>query len=114
MLAATRRQLLYASMMACDAWLAARAPRGAAAGSGAAIVRLDAVGDFLLWLEAGRETARRLGAAEVTLIANAAWADYARQLGWRRVLPLDVRALLTDVSYRLRSLRRIAAENFAV
>jgi hypothetical protein len=74
-------------------------------------VRLDAAGDFFIWLQSGaadiarfaRESQRRS-----VLIANRAWADYARYTGlWDEVIDVEPVQLMRKPLYRLRFLRRV-------
>ena len=46
------------------------------------IVRQDAIGDFVMWLDAARELAEhfRSQGRKVTLLANKAWSGWAQQL----------------------------------
>jgi ADP-heptose:LPS heptosyltransferase len=77
------------------------------------ILRLDAIGDFFVWLQSGAvgvaQYARRDG-QRVILVANAAWATYAQRLGlWDEVIPVDVPRLMRRPAYRWAVLRRLRA-----
>lgn len=78
------------------------------------LVRLDAIGDFVLWLDAAKAM-RRLyppGECEIFLLGNLAWCDLARELPYfDQVLPLDRGRFTDDLRYRrslLKELRRAA------
>jgi ADP-heptose:LPS heptosyltransferase len=108
-------RVVRALMLATDPVVRVLSPRSIGGAARAALVRLDTLGDFLLWAEAGREASRRLAPARVTLIANAAWAGYAERLGgWHEVMAVEIPRFSSDFRYRLRTLRRIAAAGFGV
>lgn len=72
------------------------------------ILRLDALGDFFIWLQSGALEVTdfaRQGSSSVALIANEVWADYARELGlWDEVVAIDPWRMMRDPLYRLRTL----------
>jgi ADP-heptose:LPS heptosyltransferase len=82
-----------------------------------ALVRLDAIGDFILWIDAAQELARHYRAAgnRVVLIGNDAWAKWAQQLSiFDEVLPINPHSFRTDLVYRLHTgvaVRRIGMES---
>jgi ADP-heptose:LPS heptosyltransferase len=77
----------------------------------AVIVRLDALGDFFIWMQSGAvEISRhvRQSGHRAVLLANASWADYARQTGlWDDVLAVDPVLMMKNPLYRLKTLARI-------
>lgn len=81
---------------------------------GSLVVRLDALGDFILWAQAGVvifEHLRKQG--PVTLIANTQWASYAGELFDNiRVVPLDRRRFEIDLVYRISFLANIRRCSF--
>lgn len=68
----------------------------------ALVVRLDAIGDFVLWTGAARALREWMGPqTKVTLAANAVWADLARtQEVADEVWPVERQALEWDGAYR--------------
>lgn len=57
---------------------------------GVAIVRLDLIGDFILWLNAAKKFRNLYPNAKLTLIANQAWSDLARLLPyWDDMIMID-------------------------
>ena len=81
------------------------------------IVRVDLIGDFVLWIPA----ARALRAVypreqwQITLAANALWADLAVKQGiFDEVWPVDTWRLVASPGYRYRTLRRVRAARFDV
>ncbi len=69
------------------------------------LVRLDAIGDFVLWLDAAQATVNRYKeqGKNAVLVANAAWAEWAKELGiFDDVITLDRRKFEQDLLYRFR------------
>jgi ADP-heptose:LPS heptosyltransferase len=77
----------------------------------AVIVRLDAVGDFFIWMQSGAvDIARyaRQSGRRTVLLANSSWADYARRLKlWEEVVAVDPKRLMANPLYRLALLGRV-------
>jgi ADP-heptose:LPS heptosyltransferase len=78
------------------------------------IIKLFAIGDFVLWLDVAAEL-RKLYPPEsyrLVLLGNAIWTDLAQQLPYfDEVIPVDRKRLYYDVRYRLKmwiSLRKRA------
>jgi ADP-heptose:LPS heptosyltransferase len=74
------------------------------------IVRLDGIGDFVLWLDAARTTANLYKAQgkRVILVANALWAEWVRDLGvFDDVIALDRRRFDNEWKYRWRFGHRV-------
>lgn len=81
------------------------------------IVRLDAIGDFVLWLDAARELISRYQAQgySVVLLGNKAWANWARGMGIAdEVWELDVGRFGRQLTYRWRWLIRIRRAGFKI
>ena len=85
----------------------------------AIIVRLDAIGDFFIWMQSGATEitafAKRHGGVTI-LLANSSWADYARHLGlWDEIIAIDPRKLARRPLYRwhiMSQVRRLGADLF--
>lgn len=83
----------------------------------AIIVRLDAIGDFFVWLQSGAlnvtRYARETGCRTV-LLANRIWADYARTMGlWDQVIDVEPALLMRSPIYRMKlmwKVRRMGAK----
>jgi ADP-heptose:LPS heptosyltransferase len=103
-------------MALCDAAVLLFSPsKGAKAG--VAVIKLDAIGDFILWLDSAKELKRNYPARKITLIANTVWADLAERLPyWDEVWPVNVSRLRETrySSYRARLLRAIRGRSFDV
>ncbi|MBW6453544.1 MAG: hypothetical protein K0A92_07150, partial [Methyloprofundus sp.] len=78
------------------------------------MIRLDAIGDFILWLDTAKEYRRVYPNQKITLIANGAWADLASALPyWDAVWPVNVRHLdLRTPWHRWHVLRQISKGGF--
>lgn len=101
--------------IASDGAVLAMAP-SQSAGAAVCIVQPGAIGDFVLWLDAGRRLARhyRESGHRLVLVANAAWAAWARELGLAdEVWEIDPARFDRDFGYRAQWLRRMRAGGFA-
>lgn len=81
------------------------------------LVRLDNIGDFVVWLDAGRAIVAhyRADGKRVTLLANAVWSRWAEELGlFDEVLPLEEKRFRRDLRYRLQVGRMIRARGFEI
>jgi ADP-heptose:LPS heptosyltransferase len=74
------------------------------------IIRLDAIGDFVLWLDAAQATVRyyKSQGKKVVLLANAIWALWAKELSiFDDVIALDRRSFEWNMLYRYSIASRI-------
>ena len=81
------------------------------------VLRLDAIGDLVLWLSTGIREISQYGRSRgyVVLLARQDWADFARELGiFDEVLPLDTQRFMTDLPYRLALLLMLRRRGFAL
>ena len=81
-------------------------------GNVALVIRLDALGDFALWLQSGAgavfAAARAQGRNRVVLAANVVWAQFAQDLGCvDEVIPINIPMLMRRPFYRFRMLARL-------
>lgn len=85
-------------------------------GGDAVVIRVDAIGDFVLWLAAAKplvESYRRKGKG-VTLLANSLWADWASELGlFDEVIPVNRARFESDIRYRFSLARKLNARRFS-
>ena len=74
------------------------------------IIRQDAIGDFVMWLDTAKEY-RKLYPPEkyeLVLIGNALWCGLAKQLPyWDKVIPVNVKQFKSFSRYRWKLLRKI-------
>lgn len=90
--------------------------RAASAAEGAlVIVRVDAIGDFVVWLASAEVLVELYRPRRVILIANQLVFDLARATGvFDEVIPLDVQAFQNNRRYRFSMLRRVRALGAAI
>jgi ADP-heptose:LPS heptosyltransferase len=73
-----------------------------------AIIRMDSIGDFILWLDAAKEFRNLYPSEKITLVANELWSDLAVLLPyWDEVIPVSRKKLTRNLSYRFKILRQI-------
>lgn len=76
----------------------------------ALIIRLDAIGDFILWLDAAQSVARhyKRQGKRLILLANGVWADWVSEMRiFDDVIPLDRRKFEWNPLYRYQLALRI-------
>ena len=74
------------------------------------LVRVDAIGDFVLWIDAAKATVKNYKAQgkSVLLIANKVWATWAEDLSiFDEVIPFDRKAFESNLIYRFHFGRRM-------
>jgi len=88
-------------------------PPAGRAGTDVLFVRLDAIGDFVLWLREAQHLREAFPGKRIALAANAVWAPLARQLPyWDEVIDIDVGRYSRTLGYRWRCLRRMRRGGF--
>lgn len=79
------------------------------------IVRLDAIGDFIIWLDSAKEYRRLYPQRKITLYANALWYNLAKTLPyWDKVIPIDLPRFSSKPSYRWKLLRNISQAGYSI
>ncbi len=79
------------------------------------LVRLDAIGDFILWLDSAKEFRCLYPGRKITLCCNAVWSDLAALIPyWDEIWPIDLRRFNNESLYRLKLLRAIRRDDFDV
>ena len=74
------------------------------------VVRLDAIGDFVLWIDAAEAIVKyyEAGGKRVSLLANAVWSDWANDLNiFDRVIPVERTRFAEDWAYRYQIARKV-------
>jgi ADP-heptose:LPS heptosyltransferase len=82
-----------------------------------AVVRVDNIGDFILWLDGARAIRARYPrpAYRITLIALAAWSEFAEASGlFDEVMAVDIARFYKEWGYRSAICRQVASRRFAV
>ena len=82
-------------------------------GKDIALVRLDAIGDFVLWLDAAKEYRVHYPDKKIILIANSLWSQLALEFPyWDEVWPIHPGKFAKNYFYRWKWLRRISKHGF--
>lgn len=82
---------------------------------GIAIIRLDAIGDFVLWLDSAKEYRKIYSDSEITLVANSSWADWARTFEyWDKVYSLNIKLFQSNYLYRIYKIISLRLQNFEI
>ena len=74
------------------------------------LIRQDAIGDFILWLDTAKEYRKYFSPEnyKIILVGNELWFDLAKELPfWDEVLPVNVEAFKTLSIYRWKILRKV-------
>ncbi|PKN87288.1 MAG: hypothetical protein CVU51_05875 [Deltaproteobacteria bacterium HGW-Deltaproteobacteria-1] len=80
---------------------------------GIGIIRMDSIGDFILWLDSAKEFRNLYPNAKITLIANQVWSDLAKLLPyWDDVIPVDRNKFTRHPLYRFQTFRRVRKRGF--
>ena len=104
-----------AALLCIDTWVICTA-RPKHSSRKALIVRLDAIGDFVLWLNGAEALASDFKAAGIStvLVANSAWADWARAMQlFDEIIPVQTGRFGNDFRYRYHLARQIRAAGFS-
>ena len=84
-------------------------------GSDVLLLRLDALGDFVLWLDSAKEYRKLYPDRKITLLVNASWLELAKALPyWDEVWSLDIGKFRYQPFYRIQMLTRIRRKGFAI
>jgi ADP-heptose:LPS heptosyltransferase len=82
---------------------------------GVLIVRLDLIGDFVLWLDSAQAYRRLYPNEKITLAVNSTCTELAKSLPhWDEVISINVHRLRSDFGYRLRTLIKLRLRNFTI
>ncbi|MBC2696381.1 MAG: glycosyltransferase family 9 protein [Desulfobacteraceae bacterium] len=79
------------------------------------LIRLDAIGDFILWLDSAQHFRKIYPDKKIILLANQACADLAKKLPfWDEVWELDRLKFIRNLLYRFHLLRKVRKAGFDV
>ncbi len=79
------------------------------------VVRIDLIGDFVLWQHAARYFKQIYPGHRIVLLANQSWSALAERLPyWDDIWPIDRERFKTDLIYRLAIIRNIRQAGFTV
>ncbi len=77
------------------------------------IIRLDAIGDFILWLDSAQHFKKLHPDKKIILLGNKAWSDFAKKIPyWDEVWPLDRQKFNRNPLYRFDLLRKVRKAGF--
>ncbi len=107
-------RLYFLSISSVD-WLIARFYQGVPFSDAMLIIKLDAIGDFILWLDSAKEFRKLYPDKKLVLCANAIWSDLAECFPyWDEVIAVERNRLCTDLFYRIKLLTFIRKQRFKV
>ncbi|MBE9480733.1 MAG: glycosyltransferase family 9 protein [Bacteroidetes bacterium] len=79
------------------------------------IIRLDAIGDFILWLDSAQHFRKIYPYKKIVLLGNQAWTDLAKKFHyWDEVWPLDKLRFTYNLIYRFQLLKKIRQAGFDI
>ena len=79
------------------------------------IIRLDAIGDFILWLDSAQYFRKIYPDKKIVLLGNQAWTDLAKKFPyWDEVWELNRRKFCRNLPYRVRLLKKIRKAGFDI
>jgi ADP-heptose:LPS heptosyltransferase len=118
-----KNKILYFALQIAELFLFAfdriyfffRRPSSRKRNSKVLIIRLDAIGDFIIWLSAAKAIRQTYAGSRVTLLGNELWTDLAKELRWfDAVWPLNRKKFLMNPLYRWKMLDKIQHEGFDI
>lgn len=72
------------------------------------MIRVDAIGDFFVWLDSAKEYRNAFPNQKIVLVGNAAWTSCAKVLGyWDEVIDIDLGRLERDMKYSISVVRKM-------
>ena len=96
-------------------WLIDYLPKQNSGRDALLLVRLDLIGDLIIWLDAAKEFKKLYPDKRIVLYANSAWAALATQLNyWDEVVSVEMARLRSDDVYRLKLLCGIHIRGFDI
>jgi ADP-heptose:LPS heptosyltransferase len=82
---------------------------------GILILRLEMMGDFIVWLDAAKEIRKICTENPVVLLANPVWASWAKEFDyWDEVWECDFKKYGDDIGYRWSKILRIRRYGFRI
>ena len=77
------------------------------------IVRIDAIGDFIIWQDAAKEYKKIFKNKNITLVCNELYVDLARKIPYfDEVIALDVKKIEKNLLYRFNFIRKIRSKRY--
>ncbi|MDL1966952.1 MAG: glycosyltransferase family 9 protein [Deltaproteobacteria bacterium] len=79
------------------------------------IIRLDAIGDFILWLDSAQHFRKIYPDKKIVLLGNQVWTDIAKKFSyWDEVWELNRRKFYRNLPYRVRLLKKFRKAGFDI
>ena len=79
------------------------------------IIRLDAIGDFIFWLDSAQHFRKIYPDKKIILLGNKAWTELAKTFSyWDEVWELDRRKFCRNIAYRFHLLKKVRTAGFDV
>jgi ADP-heptose:LPS heptosyltransferase len=79
------------------------------------IIRLDSIGDFILWLDSAQHFRKIYPDKKIVLLGNQTWTDLAKKFPyWDEVWELNNRKFCLNIAYRLHLLKKVRKAGFDV
>jgi ADP-heptose:LPS heptosyltransferase len=83
--------------------------------NGVLLIRLDAIGDFIIWLDSAKEYRSNYPNQKITLLANSMWVELAKNISyWDEVIGIDVIKFKSNLIYRLDLIKQISNKGFLI
>lgn len=77
------------------------------------IIRLDAIGDFFLWLDQAKEYKKIYPDKKIILVANQIWFELAKKLPyWDEVISVNIKKYTQNLYYRIKKNKEISKYKF--
>lgn len=77
------------------------------------LIRLDAIGDFFLWLDQAKEYRKIYPDKKICLVANQIWAQLAAHLPyWDEVISVDIKKYTRNPVYRIKKNNELSRVRF--
>lgn len=74
-----------------------------------AIIRVDAIGDFIIWLDAAKAFERKFGKEQIVLIVNEINCEIASALPyWDEVFPINMKKFKKNFNYRFGVIKKLS------
>jgi hypothetical protein len=95
-------------------WLLDYLPSPRSAQPSVLLIRLDLIGDFVLWLDAAQSYKRLYPRHKITLVVNHICVELAQALPyWDEVIGINVGQLRSNDVYRVKVVSRLRRRNFS-
>ena len=77
------------------------------------LIRTDAIGDSIIWLDSAKEYRRIYADKKITLICNSIWEDIAKITGYfDEIIPLEIKNFNKNLMYRYKFLKGVKKNKY--